>query len=253
MKKVFFLIILFLAGYCKSQDIVLSTKDSLYSYRIKDEQDLSFIRINLAIKNVSGSTVGFVLDTKSLGVYESPNSYIFDENTIPESGIYENVFSPRIILFDTQTANPLKLDFYGKDIQYTEEGLAKIINKKKEIEKKEIAELKKYKRIFFPKKNLKFIEKAMYINTHFTTLKPHEIKNITLLFNPQNYKHEGKFNGIGFLLEKDKKYDFVIKIHTERETTMKYLDSKNIKLIKKENIKIISEDVFSQKLQLVAQ
>lgn len=245
MYRIVVLLLVIMISNYKGQYLKLDIRDTLYTYTIKDT--ISPLKIEVEIANITNVEVGFILDNKSLGVYESFNNYLIEENTPKESGLYENIFSPRIIVFPHNTSDSLKLDFYLNDVNFTRKALLKEYNRQKKIQEKEILNLKKYQYNYFRNKSLQFVEKAKYINENFMILKPNEKKKIIILFDPKIYKNEGSFNGIGFPIQKDNQYDFIIKIHTDANKTMWYLNNENKGLIKN-NIKLISEDLYSKRL-----
>lgn len=247
MYRIFAFLFLLVIGSFKAQYLKLSIKDTVFNYSVKDE--FNPLKIVIGITNVTNTDVGFVLDTNSLGVYEQFDKYIIEENTPEESGLYENIFSPRIILFSHNTTDSLKLDFYLNDIDLTEKALLQEYNRQKKISEDEVLNLKKYSKTYFPKKSLQFAEKAKYINDNFVILKANETKTITLNFDPKIYKNDGNFKGIGFPVKKGNLYDFIIKIHTDAAKTSMYLDNTNKRVVK-DKIKLISEDIYLKGLLL---
>ena len=233
MRKIVLLFfILFYSVSVDAQNVEIKMSKIKYDYVISDT--LINIPIQFTLKNLSSDNIVLVIDTKEIGRYYEEKEYLFEvdaENT----GIQQNVFSPRAIFYEEGNKKPMFFDkTYDSPYYIDVVGANKDFLNKLEMH---IQKVKNYGKIYFPKKPYYFVDRAMYINDNLIMLKPNEEKKIEIKFDPMQYK----IGTYGFLLFKNKTYDFYIKIHNDKKTVMKYLTIENLKKIKRTKEKFLKK------------
>lgn len=244
-----FLILIFVTNNFKGQLLNLTISKSEYRYEITNA--VNPLKITIEIRNISNCNVGFVLEKNTLGRYYLQEEYIFGKYIQNNLEIYDNIFAPRIVMYNHMDKKPLLWDNLKSSPNYTEDYMKKLIkeneNKRKIIEKNLI----EYGEKFFPNKNINFIERAKYVNDNFIVIESKQSLIFEIEFDPQLYIFDDSGSGYGFLIEKNMTYDFIVKIHNDMKILKKYLNSDNMEKILKEKIRIQQKDLVSKKLFLI--
>jgi hypothetical protein len=243
-KNVLILFVLIYSVSLNAQKLGIEVLKRNYNYVISDT--LTNIHIQFTLKNLSSENLVIVLDATEIGQYYEEKEYLFEVDA-EKTGIQQNVFSPRAIFYEEGNSKPMFFDkTYDSPYYIDVKEAGKDFLNKIDLH---IQKVKNYGKIYFPKKPFYFVDRAMYINNNLIILKPNEERKFELKFDPMQYK----VGTYGFLLIKNKRYDFYLKIHNDKKTIMKHLTKENLQEIKCTKSKFLTGEIYSEKLILVTE